>query len=210
MAYNLLYRSGFDGVSAMKKIAVLAALLGLLVVPAQASVTTYYWHQYLAYEPGLVFISWYKLVDGTPPVVTNSNYDDPDFGGLIGFYTQAYFQGHWFKPVTLADLVSTSACLPSCSPDTPTYWEVEVGGSNPYLLYVSPGYGYDYVIAGLISYNSFAGPPCDRWRDSCTAEGEWTSDPVVTTPAPASALVLIGSLLAMFALFRAGRDRIRS
>lgn len=214
MARNLLCRSRSDGVSAMKKIAVLAALLGLLVVPAQASVTTYYWHGGEFY-PGIGFIGHYTLVDGASPIIANSYDATIDLSGLVDLYVQGYVHGHWLKPVTRADLVA-STCLydPSaCSPALPYFWEMQISNSAPWLLYVASGPSYDYVIdSGSIQYYPSAGSGCASSGQTiyyCFSEGEWTTE-AVPTPAPATLPLLLGGLLTALGLIRAGRGRIRS
>lgn len=189
----------------MKAYAVTGALLALLLAPAHASVTTYYWHQTAATVPGLVITGQYTVVDGVT-VVTDGNQTPPDLSGLMAFSVS----GGGVTPVTLADLT------PTCSVDGPTClagfpsWSMDLSGANPFLLFIDGMDAYDYTIGShTISVNSDFPSMCNT-TGLCSADGFWSSSPFVTAPEPASLPVLMGGVLALLGLARAGRGRTRS
>lgn len=183
----------------MKRYAVIAVLLGLVSIPAQATATTYYWHQTSASIPGLMFTGQYTVVDGMT-VATDGNQTPPDLNGLLDFTVS----GGGVLPVTLADLTPSDPI--SGFPD----WSIDLSGAFPFLAFIDANDAYDYTIGShVISANSDFPSMCDT-TGVCSADGFWSSSPFVTAPEPANLPVVLSGLLALFGLIRAGRGRIRS
>lgn len=187
----------------MKIIAAIAVLLVGLIIPAQASVTTYYWHQTWSSLPNLAFSGRYSVLDPAMPVIADSYEAAPDLSGLVGFYVE----GGQVEPVRLSDLVPTCWVPgPDCLPGLPI-WNLNILGADPALRFLDARASYDYWIgADTIAANTDRGGPC-FWTGACYVKGYWSTAAV---PAPATLPVLFVGLFVLFGLIRVGRGRIRS
>lgn len=181
----------------MKRYTVIAILLALFALPAQASITTYYWHQTAVSAPGLTFTGRFSVVKGSAPIFASSTDTPPDFGGLVDFDVE----GAGFSPVTIADL-TPSCSAGSCFP----IWGLTIVGGTPFFDFLDADGRETLVAAGSFTTHTTDSGPCSGF-DGCWATGFWSAAQV---PAPATLPVLLGGLVLLAGLFRAGRGRIRS
>lgn len=176
----------------MKKYIFLTIALACCAGAANATTTTYTWHQTSASIPGLMFMGQYTVVDGAPLPHADSTMSAPDFGGLLSYQVS----GGGLPPVTLADLVPACSGGP-CILDFPD-WSLDV----PSLSFIDATDSFDYFI-GLTSIRADTDAPgmCST-TGACVASGFWSAGSV---PEPWSVLSLLGGIgaLAGFRLRRA-------
>lgn len=176
----------------MKKYAVIVALLGLFVGPAQASITTYTWHQTWASVPGLKFAGLLSEISNSPLIDVSSFDPQPDFSDVVDFHVEG-----GGLALALADF---KPCATEFCDDGS--WVFSDFRGTPFIALTDFPSRLDWQVAeDTISLGTGPGSMCPTLGD-CWAMGFWSA-----VPEPANLPVALGGLLALVGLVGTGRKR---